>query len=346
MRSFCLSSWFGSLSYRSMNASDDMKKFRWGIIGCGDVTEVKSGPPYQQTEGFELVAVMRRDFEKAQDYARRHGIRKVYADADALIQDPEVDGVYIATPPDSHCEYALKVAAAGKPCCIEKPMAPTYAACLEICAAFEEKNLPLFVAYYRRTLPRFVKIKEWLDQQLIGEVRHVSWQLSKPPSALDLSKAYNWRTDSNIAAGGYFDDLASHGLDLFGLYFGNYEQVSGYATNQQGLYSAYDALTASWIHENGITGTGSWNFGSSVEKDLVEIIGSQGKIECAIFDEAPVRLMTEKSSEEMLIEHPAHVHQFHVQEMKDALFDQKPHSSTGKTASHTAWVMDCILGRV
>ncbi len=322
------------------------KCIRWGIIGCGDVTEVKSGPAYQQTNGFEVVAVMRRDFEKAQDYAQRHGVPKVFVDAEALIHDLEVDAVYIATPPDSHHEYALKVALAGKPCCIEKPMAPTFAECAAICAAFEEKKLPLFVAYYRRTLPRFTQIKTWLENEEIGEVRRVSWQLSKSPSAQDLSKEYNWRTDERIAAGGYFDDLASHGLDLLAFYLGNFKSASGFAINQQGLYSAHDALTASWIHENGITGIGSWNFGTTSHQDHVEILGSKGRIEFAVFDDSPIRLMAEGRTTELMIEHPMHVQQFHVEAMRNALMNNRSHPSTGKTAAHTAWVMDHILGRI
>src|SRR5213592_2609043 len=95
---------------------------RWGIIGCGDVTEVKSGPGFQKAERSSLVAVMRRNGALAADYSRRHGVPKWYDDADALIADPEVDVVYVATPPSSHMDYALRVARAGKPVYVEKPM--------------------------------------------------------------------------------------------------------------------------------------------------------------------------------------------------------------------------------
>lgn len=137
---------------------DHLKKsglVRWGIIGCGNVTEVKSGPAYKLTEGFELKAVMRRDFNLLKDYAQRHQIEKYYTQADALINDPEIDAVYIATPPDTHLLYALKVADAGKPCCIEKPLTPSYSESLKIYETFRDKNIPLFTAYYRRSLPRF-----------------------------------------------------------------------------------------------------------------------------------------------------------------------------------------------
>lgn len=330
-----------------MNAQhriDKTNPIRWGIIGCGDVTEIKSGPAYQQAEGFELAAVMRRDEKKAKDYAHRHGVPAFYCRADALIAN--VDAVYIATPPDSHRHYALQVAAAGKPCCIEKPMAPTYEECTEICAAFDAQDIPLFSAYYRRTLPRFTQIKIWIENRMIGDVRHVNWNLSQPPTAQDLSKQPNWRTDKTIAAGGYFDDLASHGLDLITYYLGNIQNAAGFGTNQQSLYSAQDALTACWIHESGVTGSGSWNFGCSTQQDRLEILGSTGKIECSIFAEAPIRLTTEKEQIEKRIDHPTHVHKYHVLAIRDALLHGVPHPSTGTSATHTAWVMDKILKRM
>jgi 1,5-anhydro-D-fructose reductase (1,5-anhydro-D-mannitol-forming) len=317
---------------------------RWGIIGCGDVTERKSGPAYQKTKGFALHAVMRRDAAKAADYAVRHGVPKHYSDAGVLINDPDIDAVYIATPPDTHAYYALKVAAAGKPCCIEKPMAPSYADCLAICNAFKTKGLPLFVAYYRRSLPRFNLAKAWIEEGDIGIVRHVSWHLSRRPSAIDLLDEYNWRTDSKIAAGGYFDDLASHGLDLFNYLFGNVTDVSGVSGNQQGLYSAKDAIAASWLHESGVTGTGSWNFGSFERADRVEIIGSKGKIEFAIFEEVPLVLTTSSGSQEVVIEHPENIQLYHVHAMREHLAGNAKHPSTGLSGAHTSWFMDKILG--
>lgn len=316
------------------------ENMRWGIIGCGDVTERKSGPTYQKTDGFALHAVMRRDAAKAADYALRHGVPKHYADADALINDPDIDAVYIATPPDTHKYYALKVAEAGKPCCIEKPMAPSHEECVAICEAFENKGLPLFVAYYRRSLPRFLQIKSWIDEGSIGEVRHVNWHLSRIPSAVDLSGEYNWRTDASVARAGYFDDLASHGLDFFAFLFGDFKEVTGSSLNQQGLYTAKDAVAASWLHESGVTGTGSWNFGSFERDDSVTIIGSKGKIEFAVFEEVPLVLTTADSREEMEIAHPENIQLYHVRNMREHLSGKVTHPSTGRTGAHTNWAMD------
>lgn len=328
------------------NMNEITKTFRWGIIGCGNVTEVKSVPAYQKTAGFTIEAVMRRDAEKAADYANRHGIKKYYTDAEALINDPEVDAVYIATPPDTHKLYALKVAEAGKPCCIEKPLAPNYKDCLEISETFEVKNIPLFVAYYRRTLPKFQQVKKWIDSKTIGEVRHIRWHLSKPTTYQDRSGEYNWRTDDKVAPAGYFDDLASHGLDLFIHYFGNIKEVSGVSLNQQGLYTAKDACVAHWLHESGITGSGSWNFGAFEREDIVEIYGSEGKITFSVFENIPLTLKTAEGEFTYDIAHPENIQLYHVEQMKDHLLGKSEHPSNGFTAAHTSWVMDQIIGNI
>ena len=321
------------------------KPIRWGIIGCGEVTEVKSGPAYKKVDGFQLKAVMRRNIDKLKDYAKRHEIETYYTHADELINDDNIDAIYIATPPDTHLKYALKVAKAGKPCCIEKPLAPSYKESKEIYKVFKDKNIPLFVAYYRRSMPRFEQVKTWLKHKKIGEIRHISWYLTQMPSATDLSKSYNWRTDPKIAPGGYFDDLASHGLDLFTYYLGDIETVYGIKINQQKLYEVPDAVTACWIHKNGITGHGIWNFGCCDAKDRVEIVGSQGEIQFSIFEDNPLLLTANGTTKTVYIENSKHVQLEHVDNMaKHLLGNNYEHPSNGSTATHTSWVMDNILG--
>ena len=322
------------------------KTIRWGVIGCGNVTEVKSVPAYQQVDGFEVVSVMRRDLALAEDYAKRHSIKSFSNKADDLINNPNIDAIYISTPPDTHHHYALKVAKADKICCIEKPMAPSYKECIEITEVFKRKNLPLFVAYYRRSLPRFEKIKSLIENNTIGDVRHISWQLYKPANDIDVSGNYNWRTDKEIAYGGYFDDLASHGLDLFTHFLGDIENASGISSNQQGLYTAMDTITGNWIHNNGVTGSGHWNFGAFERKDEVEIIGSKGTIVFSIFGEMPIRVITTNKEKSIVIDNPNHIQYYHAENMKKALEDNIKHPSTGETATHTAWVMDKILGKI
>ncbi len=234
-----------------------MKTIRWGIIGAGNVTEVKSGPGFQKTENSDLIAVMRRSGAKAEDYAKRHGIPHWYDDAQKLISDPEVDAVYIATPPDSHKKYTCQVAEAGKPVYVEKPMARSFDECVQMIAGCKRASVPLFVAYYRRQLPRFLKIKELLDAGSIGEVRFVRATQFMPPMPEDLQRDdLPWRVIPEIAGGGRFVDLASHTLDILDFFLGPIANVRGHASNQGGLYPAEDMVSCSFKFKSGIQGSG------------------------------------------------------------------------------------------
>ena len=323
-----------------------MKTVRWGIIGCGDVTEVKSGPGFQKARNSQLVAVMRRNGRLAEDYARRHGVPKWYDAADALINDNEVDAVYIATPPNSHKEYALAVARAGKPAYVEKPMAMNHRECVEMVDVFRKNNLPLFTAYYRRGLPRFLRVKAMIDDGSIGEVRAVVVRFFQRPSAKDQSRAANWRTDPAIAGAGYFFDLGSHMLDLLQYFFGPVKGAAGFSSNRLKLYDAEDCVSASFQFENGVQGVGMWDFGSGEDLDMTEIVGSSGKISYATFLDQPVVLQRGRGVEEILIPHPDHVQQPLIQTVVDELTGVGKSLSTGSTGAHTSWVMDRILGRV
>ncbi|WP_309118488.1 Gfo/Idh/MocA family oxidoreductase [Paenibacillus sp.] len=315
---------------------------RWGIIGCGNVTEVKSGPALQKAEGSALVAVMRRNGDLARDYAERHGVPRWYDDADRLIEDPEVDAVYVATPPSSHMEYVLKAASAGKPVYVEKPMAMNEAECRTMVEACEAANVPLFVAYYRRKQPRFLKVKELIEQGAIGEVRSVATVQFAPPPTSDARES--WRLQPEIGGGGLFPDLASHSLDLLDYLLGPIGSVSGHATNQGGRYAAEDTVTASYVFESGAHGVGSWCFEAGVAEDRNEIVGTRGKIEYATFRNDPVRLTTSAGTEEWRIEQPMHVQQPLIQSIVDELRGTGgPCPSTGRTALRTNRVMDAIL---
>jgi predicted dehydrogenase len=321
-----------------------MDVVRWGMIGCGSVTERKSGPAFYKVPGSALVAVMGRRREAVSDYATRHGIARFYTDVDALLADPEVDAVYIATPPDTHHAYSLKVAAAGKHCCVEKPMALHAGQSREMQQVFAAAGLHLFVSYYRRSLPRFQQVRQWLEQGRIGKVRHLSWTLTKAPSPLDLSGSANWRTDPAVAGGGYFADLASHGLDLFQYLLGDIVEVAGFTARQAGLYAAEDAVSASWRFASGALGMGCWSFVADRREDRVEIIGSQGRIRFSVFDEHPVELHADEHLS-LQIPHHEHIQWHHVQGINAHIRGESQHPALAEQALKTDWVMDQILRR-
>lgn len=323
---------------------------KWGVIGVGNVCEVKSAPAMKLVPNSELVAVMRRDGQKAKAYAEKHEVPKWYDNADQLINDPEVNAIYIATPPHVHAELTEKAARAGKPVYVEKPMARSYQECLDMIAACEQAQVPLFVAYYRRTLPNFLKIKELVENGAIGDVRLVNIQMNqtKDPKII-ISTETNWRVEPEIAGGGYFYDLASHQLDFLDFLFGPIKAAKGIAANQAGRYAAEDIVTASFEFENGVLGSGSWCFttAKTANKDMTTIVGSKGQISYPTFGEPYVLLETdEKGLERFDFELPKHIQYFLIKSIVDELLGKGKCPSTGISAARTNWVMEqMVYGR-
>lgn len=316
------------------------KEVRWGIIGCGDVTEIKSGPGFQKADGSRLVAVMRRQSTLAADYARRHGVPRWYDHADALIADPEVDAVYIATPPETHAHYALLVAAAGKPAYVEKPMARHAPECNQMIDAFARAGQKLFVAYYRRCLPRFVQVRELLAARALGSPTGIRLHFSEPRHG-EAGDA--WRVSALKAGGGLFLDLGSHALDLLDHLFGPLRNIMGVAANLASAAPVEDVVTMSFQTESGIPGTAAWNFASAAREDVLEIGGTDGRLTCSIFGNEPLRL--EVSSGVQLIDrpNPPHVQQPLIQTVVDDLLGRGTCPSTGESARRTSRVMDRVL---
>ncbi|MFG0331839.1 MAG: Gfo/Idh/MocA family protein [Maioricimonas sp. JB049] len=316
------------------------QEIRWGMIGCGDVAEIKSGPGFQQAQGSRLVAVMRRSADRARDYASRHGVPRWYDDATSLIQDPEVDAIYIATPPGSHRDYALEVCAAGKPAYVEKPMARNATECREMVDAFRARQIPLFVAYYRRALPRFLKVQELIAEGRLGTLTQASYRYDRPEWP-DLNRQQlPWRLNAVESGGGLFFDVGSHALDILDFLLGSLHEVQGTATNLGGAYEVEDNVTMVFRTQSGIPGAATWNFSSYCNRDHLELTGTAGQLSLAVFGNSPVRLETDKRVEEFDLPAPAHIQQPMIQSVVDALLGRGECSSTGESAARTAAVMD------
>ena len=318
----------------------------WGIIGCGKVTELKSGPAFNKVENSRLVAVMRRNRELAEDFARRHNVPKVYSSAEALISDSEINAVYIATPPGSHREYALKALQEGKPVYIEKPMALNYQECAEINEAAAKYNLPVYVAYYRRTLPGFLKIKSLIESGEIGKPRFVVFHIFNFQSEDEKAGRLPWRVIPEISGAGHFFDLASHQLDYLDFLFGPVREISSLAINQGGLYKAEDFVSASFLFDNNIAGTGIWSFSAPREanRDTFEVIGEKGLIKTSTFTYDPIILINGEGTKEYLNERPENIQFYLIEQIVKALSGGPDRVvSTGITAARTSRVMDEVV---
>jgi 1,5-anhydro-D-fructose reductase (1,5-anhydro-D-mannitol-forming) len=315
----------------------------WGILGCGDVCERKSGPAFQRATGSRLVAVMRRNRALAQDYATRHGVPRFYDDADALVADPEVDAVYVATPPGSHLEHALRACRAGKPAYVEKPMARNHSECLEMIRAFEQARLPLFVAYYRRALDKFRAVSDILSSGRIGTVTGVTYCFAAPHHVGLDPLGPPWRMDAPQSGGGLLLDLGSHTLDLLDCWFGPFTRVQGHAANLASPVDVEDTVAMSFVTGAGAPGVAHWSFASHARRDCIEIMGTDGHISVPTFGDDPVRVDAGGETEQFDLPNPEHIQQPLVQAVVDAIHGKGTSPSTGTSAARTSAVMDQVL---
>ena len=326
-----------------------MKVINWGFIGCGEVTEKKSGPAFNEVEGSKVVAVMSRNEDKARSYAERHHVRKWYTDAQKLIDDADVNAVYIATPPSSHATFAIMAMRAGKPVYVEKPLAASYEDCARINRVSEQTGIPCFVAYYRRYLPYFLKVKEIIDNGLIGHIINVQIRFSVPPRDLDYQshETLPWRLQPDISGGGYFYDLASHQLDMLQDIFGVITRAHGYPANRAHLYEAEDTISASFQFEDGLVGSGSWCFvgHQSAKEDRIEVIGDQGMLAFSVYNYDPIQVITSSGAMNITVPNPAYVQLPIIREVIEDLQGINVCTCTSISATPVNWVMDRILGK-
>lgn len=312
------------------------------MIGCGNVTEVKSGPALGKVPDSSLVAVMRRNIDKARDYAFRHGVKKYFGDARQLINDPEVNAIYIATPPNAHEEYAVASMRAGKAVYVEKPMSLTVESCIRMLEVSKTEKIKLTVAHYRRALPMFNKIKDLLESQTIGTVRTVRISMLLPDKAEMIANTEeNWRVKPAVSGGGIFYDLAPHQIDLVNFFFGDMIQSSGFSANQGALYEAEDAVSGIIRLKQNILFSGQWCFTANErqKEDVFEIVGSEGKISFPVFGQE-VTLTTGTVETILKFSPPAHVQQPMIEKVVRYFLGEGENPCSAEIAIQSMTVME------
>ncbi|TWR29327.1 Gfo/Idh/MocA family oxidoreductase [Mucilaginibacter pallidiroseus] len=324
-----------------------MNTINWGIIGCGNVTEKKSGQAFNKVAGSRLVAVMRRDAEKAADYARRHNVEHWYSNADELMDNPAVNSVSIATPPASHLDYALRAIEKGLNVYVEKPVTRNATEALKMADAVTKSGAKLTVAHYRRALPMFLHVKQLLADNAIGKVRTVQirmWQKREPK--LIAATETNWRLDPALSGGGYFHDLAPHQLDLMLYYFGEPASYSGYSLNQANTSPADDHVCGTIVFKNNIIVNGSWcfNVAQSETTDTCEIIGTEGRITFPFFG-TWVKVKNAQGEQTTDFVHPEHIQQPMIEKIVSFFKDEGPNPCTIHEAVVLMQIMDAFTGK-
>ena len=329
-----------------MNAQ---KIIKWGFIGCGEATEKKFLPAFANLPDTKVVAVMSRNADRARSFAQRHHITRWYSDAQNLVTDPEVDIVYIATPPSTHATYAAMALNAGKAVLVEKPLATHYDDCLRINRIAKLNNRPCFVAYYRRYLPYFQKVLEFLESGAIGRVLSAQIRFAVPPRDLDYNaKSLPWRLQPDIAGGGYFYDLAPHQIDWLQQLFGPIVEANGITANRGGLYSTEDTVSAVFRFANGMPASGIWCFVAheSAREDRIFIIGDQGQLSFSVFTYDPIILQDEAGERIIQVENPAQVQLPLLKEVMAHLQGSSVCTCDAVSATSTNWVIDRILNKI
>jgi len=287
----------------------------WGIIGCGDVCEVKSGPAFGKVANSKLVAVMRRNLDKAKDFAQRHGAPKYFSEAAELINDKEVNAIYIATPPSSHESYLEMALKAGKPVYVEKPVTVNSASVERMMEMEKNHDDKVSVAHYRRGLPLFNKIKQLVNDGAIGKVKLILLRTLQPTVSKIISQTGdNWRINPEISGGGLFHDLSPHQLDIMYWIFGEPQQTYVQSANQGKLYNAPDLTMVQLGFANDIYFNGIWNFNvaESATSDSCEIIGDKGTIRFSFFRVSTIELVTGTGTEIFELEYPVNIQQPHI----------------------------------
>jgi predicted dehydrogenase len=318
----------------------------WGIIGCGNVTEVKSGPAFNKVPDSKLVAVMRRNKEKAKDYAARHKVPKWYSDADQLINDPEVNAIYVATPPSSHEEYAIKAMEAGKPVYIEKPMATNAGAAKRIAEMSLQAGIKVCIAHYRRQQPLFLKIKSLLDEKAIGEPRLVNLRCWQPHESDMIAKTdENWRLDPSISGGGLFHDLSPHQIDLMIYFFGKPKEAKGIAFNAAGIYEADDTVAGQIVFENKVLFNGSWCFTIDKKEEWCEITGSKGSLRFSIFEHQPLVITQHGKEKSISFDKLQHVQQPMIERVVQYFLDKAKNPCSAEEGMEVMKLIDQLSAK-
>lgn len=311
----------------------------WGIIGCGDVVEHKSGPSILQSGRSRISGAMRRNPDAARPFCEANGIGLCTDDASAVLNICDI--AYIATPPCFHKEYVLQAAAAGKHVLVEKPMGLSAAEDEEMIAACNASGVKLFTAYYRRFHLHAIKMKELIDGGHIGRplLAQIDFAVGEK-CGLDWS----WRLTPAINGGGLYVDVVSHRIDLLFHLLGPMEKASGFALRNK-KSGTEQAVSGSIQLQNGATASVCGDFASGGFRDIFTITGTKGRIHTDHLDGHSFTFTAGEKSETFRFEKDPCPHRELIRRIERVLLDGEPERLAGGTGIHTDQVLDVILSR-
>ena len=278
-----------------------MRKLGWGIIGCGDITDKRGAPAINAQPDSRLIAFQSRTPSQAETFARKHAAERWTASREALLRDPEIDAVYIATEHHRHCEDVLAAAEAGKHVLCEKPMANTVADCRRMVDACRANGVALQAAYYRRYYPKVLRMRELLLSGAIGTPVTASMHLASrvEPAQLTLREGpgpHGWRLRPEVSGGGALVDTGSHRLDLLCFLLGEPSQVAAFVDRAELPEGSPDMESLLIRMTNGVHVVTRHGLRTS-SPDELEITGTHGVLSATPVD-GPILRMRNSEGEQ------------------------------------------------
>ena len=303
-----------------------LKEIKWGFIGCGKVVQDKSGIAFNTVPDSSIFAIMRRNLEDAHTSANLFNAQYWFDNINDLLASG-INAVYIATPPGLHYKQAMACCDAGKPVYIEKPFARNYTEAYSITEAFRKREVPLYVGHYRRALPRFIKIKQILDENQIGKVCSVDFK---------LNRIFSKQEALNIAA---------HTLDIIAFLFGDINEINGFAVNNGTECPLEDTVVLSFQTKKRIIGTACFNCISNEKSDRMIVKGTKGSLEFSIHGrhDIVVNNYVSNSIDIIEIKDPKVIEEPMIKSVVDDLLKRGDCPCTGEDALSTYLAIDKVL---
>ena len=319
-----------------------MEQVKWGLIGCVNVVENKSGNAFVSIEKSSIYAIWRRELDNSKKSAEKWKATKSYNNIDEMLKDDEINAVYIATPPGLHLEHAIKCCKNRKPTYIEKPLGRNYEEAKQIVQMFKESKVPLYVAHYSRALPKFIKIKELLEKGEIGKICEADFRLDR--SYCREKVPNDWLYNVELSGGGRFYDIAPHSIDIIVYLLGNFEEIYGISSNNNEDYDVEDIVVMAFRTDKGILGTANFNSVALEKSDKITIYGTKGKLEFSIHGDEEIIITKDNGIKKMKLDNPKTVQENMIENVVESLLTGK-HLNTcyGEEALETYRIMDIVL---
>jgi predicted dehydrogenase len=263
---------------------------RWGILGAGSVAQRRVIPAMSDLDACELGALMVRDQARAEGLAAKFGIPRAVDNAGALLGDPELDAVYISSPPNLHCEQVVAAAERGKHVLCEKPMALSAEACRRMIDACRSAGVHLEVCFVLRGWPIYHRVREMLSDGRLGEIVELRAHLAK----WTPREPGEWRLDPRQGGGGVLIDVGSHYIDLFRFLLGDLASVIAMTSDR--VFGAGVEESAFMLFEFACGAHGTIAATSAVPYagNVLEIFGTKG----ALLLGKSLRIVTEDGESE------------------------------------------------